>query len=152
MVPDQSNAQNPGGHLRTLGFCWLLYGIIRLIAAVWLILLSTTATLMFGAVLSRVPDPFTLMNIFHVIYGLLVVMSAVCGILGVAAGFSLVAGASSGRPLTIVVAFLSLSSIPLGTTLGIYSLIILLSMNQRGTSVAAPRVPIPDLKRQPMTM
>jgi hypothetical protein len=152
MTPDDSNVPNPGGQLRTLGICWVLYGVIRLIAAVWLVLFSTTATLMFGALLNRVPDPFTLMSTFHLIYGLLVVMSVVCGILGVAAGLTLLAGTPYGRTLAIVAAFLSLSSIPVGTTLGIYSLIILLTWNPRRAPAAVPRVPIPDLKRQPITM
>lgn len=152
MIPDDSNVHNPSGHLRTLGICWVLYGVIRWIAAVWLVLFSGTATLMFGALLNRVGDPFTLMSTFHLIYGLLVVMSVVRGILSVVAGLTLLAGAPSGHILTIVAAFLSVSSIPLGTTLGIYSLIILLSGNLRHTSATVPRVPIPDLKREPIAM
>jgi hypothetical protein len=58
-------AQSPSRQLRTLGVCWTVYGVIRLVMAVWLVVFSTTATLMFGALLARVPDPFTLMTIFH---------------------------------------------------------------------------------------
>jgi hypothetical protein len=152
MIPDENNAQNPGGDLRTLGVLWLLYGVIRLIAAAWLVFFSTTATLMFGALLSRVPDPFTLMDIFHMLYGVVVAVSAVCGILGVWAGMALLARSPSGRTLTVVVAIFSLSSIPLGTTLGIFSLIVLLPRIPRRTVAAEPRMRIPDLKRQPTTM
>jgi hypothetical protein len=152
MIPDENNAQNPGGDLRTLGILWVLCGVIRLIAAAWLVFFSTTATLMFGALLSRVPDPFTLMDIFHMLYGVVVAVSAVCGILGVWAGMALLARSPSGRALTLVVAIFSLSSIPLGTTLGIYSLIVLLPGIPRRTVALAPRMPIPDLKGQPTTM
>jgi hypothetical protein len=152
MIPDESNARNPEGNVRTLGILWVLYGVIRLIAAAWLVFFSTTATLMFGALLSRVPDPFALMDIFHILYGVVVAVSAVCGILGVLAGMVLLARSPSGRTLTVVVAIFSLSSIPLGTTLGIYSLIVLLPGIPRRTVAAAPRMPIPDLKRQPTTM
>jgi hypothetical protein len=82
MIPDSPIAQNPARHLRILGICWLLYGILRIVTAVWLALFSSTATLMFGALLNRVPDPFSLMNIFHIAYGVLVAISAACGILG----------------------------------------------------------------------
>jgi hypothetical protein len=152
MIPDESNAQVSGGNLRTLGILWVLYGVIRLIVAAWLVFVGTTATVMFGALLNRVPDPFTLMNIFHIVYGLIVAVSAVCGILGVLAGMALLGGSPFGRTLTVVVAIFSLSSIPLGTTLGIYSLIVLLPGIPRRIAAAAPRMPIPDLKRQPTTM
>jgi hypothetical protein len=152
MNTDNPIAQRLTQHLRILGICWVLYGVIRLVTAVWLALFSNTATLMFGALLNRVPDPFSLMNIFHFVYGLLVVISAVCGILGVLAGLALLAGSRSGRTLAIIAAFLSLASIPLGTTLGIYSLMVLLIWNPQLKSAANPRVQIPDLKRQAMTM
>jgi hypothetical protein len=119
---------------------------------VWLAFFASTATLMFGALLNRVPDPFSLMNIFHFVYGLLVAISAVCGILGVLAGLALLAGSRSGRTLAIIAAFLSLASIPLGTTLGIYSLMVLLIWNPQLKSAVNPGVQIPGLKRQAMPM
>jgi hypothetical protein len=135
-----------------LGVCWALYGILRLVTAVWLAFFSNTATLMFGALLNRVPDPFTLMSFFHFLYGLLVAVSAACGILGVLAGLALLTGVQSGRMLAIIAAFLSLSSIPLGTTLSIYTLIVLLAWNSRRKSVAVPATPISNLRRQPSSM
>ena len=109
-----------------MGSCWIVYGVIRLIVAVCLVVYSGTATVMFGALLNRVPDPFTLMTDFHVIYTLLIALSAVCGILGIIAGLALLAGNRVGRTLALIAAFLSLSDIPLGTTLGIYTLVALL--------------------------
>jgi hypothetical protein len=50
---------------RVLGVCWVVYGVLRLAMTLWLISFTTTATLMFGALLTRVPDPFTLMSAFH---------------------------------------------------------------------------------------
>lgn len=103
-----------------------MYGVIRLIMAVCLFIYSGTATVMFGALLNRVPDPFTLMTGFHVIYIAMIALSAVCGILGIIAGLALLAGNRSGRMLALIAGFLSLSHIPLGTTLGIYTLVALL--------------------------
>jgi hypothetical protein len=148
MIPDSPIAQNPARHLRILGICWLLYGILRIVTAIWLALFSSTATLMFGALLNRVPDPFSLMNIFHIAYGVLVAISAACGILGVLAGSALLAGSQSGRTLAIISAFLSLSSIPLGTTLGIYTLIVLLARGPQHSSTVVSGAQIPNLKRQ----
>jgi hypothetical protein len=119
-------AQSASRHLRTLGICWIVYGVIRLIMAVCLFVYSGTATVMFGALLNRIPDPFTMMTDFHVIYTLVIALSAVCGILGIVAGLALLAGNRSGRMLALIAAFLSLSNIPLGTTLGIYTLVVLL--------------------------
>jgi hypothetical protein len=81
---------------------------------------------MFGALLSRVPDPFTLMRAFHVIYILMIALSIVCGIVGLMAGLALLGGKVSGRTFVLIAGFLSLSNIPLGTTLGIYTLVVLL--------------------------
>ena len=46
-------ARNPMGRLRTLGGCWVAYGVFRLIVAICLFIYSGTATLMFGALLNR---------------------------------------------------------------------------------------------------
>jgi hypothetical protein len=126
MSSDDPSAQNLSGHIRTLGKCWIVYGVIRMIMAVCLVVYGSTAALMFGALLNRVPDPFTLMGVFHCLYTVMIALSAVCGILGLMAGLALLAGQRSGRTLALIAGFLSLSNIPLGTTLGIYTLVVLL--------------------------
>ena len=126
MSSDDPGIQSLSGHLRTLGGCWIVYGIIRLVLATLLVLYSGTATVMFGALLSRVPDPFTLMGVFHFMCILMIALSIVCGILGLIAGLALLGGKVSGRTLALIAGFLSLSNIPLGTTLGIYTLVVLL--------------------------
>jgi hypothetical protein len=133
---------------RTLGIFWLLYGGLRLAVAAWLVFFSATATLMFGALLNRVADPFTMMNVFHFAYAAFVVFSAVCGIVAALAGLALLSGAASARTLTMIAAVLSLSGIPFGTTLGIYSLMLLLASRVRLTEISAPEAPAPHLKRQ----
>ena len=152
MNADEPIPQDLTRHLRILGICWVLYGILRIVTAAWLVLFTNTATVMFGALLNRVPDPFSMMNTFHLVYGLLVAVTAVGGILGVLAGAALLADKRAGRTLAIIAAFLSLASIPLGTTLGIYSLIILLGWSPQHTSSAIRNARIPDLKRQASTV
>ena len=50
---------------------------------------APTATVMFGALLGPVPDPFTLMGSFHVAYVLTIVLSFGCGILGILGGLAM---------------------------------------------------------------
>jgi hypothetical protein len=79
MSLDQSASGNLSGHRQFLGVCWLAYGIFRLIMAICLVLFNGTATVMFGALLGRVPDPFALMGDFHAIYAAIVVLTVLCG-------------------------------------------------------------------------
>ena len=131
-------AQNLNRYNRTLGLCWVIYGVIRLALALWLIFFTNTATVMFGALLARVPDPFTMMNFFHLTYTLIVILSAVCGVLGLVAGLALLAGQGFGRTVALVAAFLSLSDIPLGLTLGVFTLVVLLPQSARHATTAVP--------------
>ncbi len=111
---------------RVLGMLWIVYGVLRLVMTVWLMAFTTTATLMFGALLTRVPDPFSLMSVFHFLYLGVTMWSAVCGVLGIVAGVMLVSGMRSARSLAVVAALLSLPELPFGIALGVYTLIILL--------------------------
>jgi hypothetical protein len=129
MTSDARVQLNLTAHARILGICWIVYGVIRLCIALWLTTFSVSATLMFGALLTRVPNPFTLMSAFHFIYLGIVVWSAVAGVVGMVAGFALLAGQRSARALVIFAAFLSLCEFPLGIALGVYSLIVLLPAN-----------------------
>jgi uncharacterized membrane protein len=117
--------RNPRANSSTLGALWIVYAILRLVAVILLILYTGTATVMFGALLTRVPDPFTLMTIFHILYITAILVTALSGLFGLFAGLALLAG-KSARTLSLFAAFLSLSDLPLGTTLGIYTLIIFL--------------------------
>jgi hypothetical protein len=119
-------ARNPRANSSTLGALWIVYAILRLVAVILLVLYTGTATVMFGALLTRVPDPYTLMNTFHILYIAAIIVTALSGVLGLFAGLALLAGKSGARTLSLVAAFLSLSDLPLGTTLGIYTLIVFL--------------------------
>ena|SRR6185312_7701026 len=122
--------------LKTLGFCWVVYGLIRLLAAAWLVSFSSTATLMYGSLLNRVPEPFAMMDVFHFMYTFLIVLSIVCASLGLVAGIALVTEHKFGETTAVVAALLSLCDIPLGITLGTYSLIVLLPLRATDESTA----------------
>jgi hypothetical protein len=116
----------PIDQARLMGVCWIVYGIARLMVAVWLTIFSGTAKVMFGALLTRVPDPFTLMSAFHFVYLGIIALSVLCGVVGILAGLALISGAGSARMLAVVAALLCVSEIPVGTTLGIYTLVEIL--------------------------
>jgi hypothetical protein len=85
---------------------------------------------MFGALLTRVPDPFTLMSEFHIWYTCAIILSVLCGIFGLIAGLSLLGTGRTARTLALIAAFLSVSEIPLGLTLGIYTLVVLVPQRE----------------------
>jgi hypothetical protein len=123
-------AENTQAEERTnwgaLGILWIVYGIARLLAAVVLVVYSGVATVMFGALLTRVPNPFFLMAVFHFCYVVAIIVSVLAGLFGLLAGAALLARKASARGLSVVAGILSLSDIPLGTTLGTYTLIVFL--------------------------
>lgn len=114
------------GRASILGPCWIVFGIFRLIVAVWMLSFAGTATVMFGTLLNRVPNPYALMSAFHVIYSGWLVLSAASGIFGILAGVALLAGAGVSRMLALVAAFLSVAFVPAGTLLGVYTMVVFL--------------------------
>jgi len=113
--------------MRPLGIFWIGYGIFRVCLGVALVFFAPTATVMFGALLGRVPNPYWLMGLFHVLYGLAIVVSVLCGVLGIAGGgLAFIGNADAARGWLIVASFLALSETLLGLALGIYTVIELL--------------------------
>jgi uncharacterized membrane protein HdeD (DUF308 family) len=126
MPSDGSPGTAADRHRRILGILWIVYGIIRLVMSFVLFVFTPTATVMFGALLTRVADPFTLMSEFHIWYTCAIVLSVLCGIFGLIAGLALLGNGRPARVLALIAAVLSVSEIPLGTTLGICTLVVLL--------------------------
>lgn len=126
MPSNDSTTAEPAANRRTLGMLWIVYAVLRVVCGIFLIFFAPTATVMFGALLSRVADPFTLMANFHIFYTAGIVLAFVCGAFALVAGLLLLAGSRSARALALVAAFLSLSEIPLGLTLGTYTLVVLI--------------------------
>jgi len=112
--------------MKTLGICWIVYGIFRLGMGVAALLFTPTATVMFGALLTRVANPFAWMDLFHLLYACCTILSFVCGILGAVGGLALLRSSASGRSLLLIASFLSLSDLPFGIAISTYTLIVLL--------------------------
>lgn len=107
----------------TLGLAWIVYGALRFAVTLWLIAFATNATVMFGALLARVPNPFALMTDFHILYTAAIVWSAASAALGVVAGLALLVGQRSARILAIAAALLALPELPFGIMLGVYTMV-----------------------------
>jgi hypothetical protein len=111
--------------MRNLGILWVLYGVLRLVGALGLFLYNGTLTLMWGALLSRVPNPFTLMDLFHGFLIFAIILGIVAGVLSIIAGLGLMSSGTSARTLGLVAAFFGLTNGPLGIALGAYTLVVL---------------------------
>lgn len=124
-MANNTSVVTSGGRNGTLGILWALYGISRLIIALVLIFFSGTATLMFGALLSRVANPFALMADFHLVYVCIIIWNILSGIVALVAAADLLAGRRSARAIGILAAFIALPVPFFGIMLGVYTLFVL---------------------------
>ena len=106
-------------HVHLLGVFWIVHGGLVLIGGI------ITFALLFG--LSFIPDMdsegTTVLRVVGIIVGGLLWLLSVPKII---AGVGLLKRMEWARILTLILSFLALFNIPLGTALGIYSLAILL--------------------------
>lgn len=117
-------APSSGVRQQTLGTLWFLYGILRIVMAVFLVVFSTTVRLMFGALLVRVPYPLPWMAAFEVIYWIIIAWCIVCAILSFIAAGALFVERRSAGPLVKIAALVSLPEVPFGLVLGVYTLLV----------------------------
>ena len=116
-TPLMPTASRVAGHSRLLGILWLAYSAVRLIPGLGLLSVS-----------SHVFDflPHHLPGIAHGIFQAGGAFLVISGILGLAAGWGLLEREPWARTLALVLGFLSLFKVPVGTALGIYTLWVLL--------------------------
>lgn len=111
---------------RTLGVLWILYGFLRVVAVAAILVYSGTLALMWGALLTRVPDPLMLMTVFHVALVLVVAWCIISAFFSFVAGVTLMKAATPARMDTLVAALLALPDLPIGIVLGVYTIAALL--------------------------
>ena len=110
------------GGTKTLGLAWIVYGIYRLAVTVWLVAFTTTGTLMFGSLLTRVPDPYSLMTAFHIVYSVAIVWSGISAVLGIVAGLAMLMRQNAPPILVVAAALLALPELPFGVMIGVYTM------------------------------
>jgi hypothetical protein len=110
----------------TLGLLWMIYGILCVAKAAWIVINGATLTLMWGALLNRVANPFFWMSLFHFAMLAVVILAVVTALISFLAAIALMQAGASSRTLALVASFLGLITGPLGIALGVYTMIVML--------------------------
>jgi hypothetical protein len=108
----------------TLGFLWLIYGVICLAKAAWIVVYTSTLTMMWGAIITRVADPFFWMNAFHIWLIGAVIVLVLAGIFSFIAGVGVMQSRLSGYTLALIASVLAILTGPLGIALGTYTMVV----------------------------
>ena len=111
-----------GRHLQVLAVLWLAASALNLIGGAVLFVLANTLFARLGRMEGHWVGPGFLQPLLSVL-GALVLVKALAGF---AAGWGLLERQPWARPRTLVLGFVSLFNIPLGTALGIYTIWVLL--------------------------
>jgi hypothetical protein len=114
---------------RTLGILWGIYGLLMIAAAAWIMVYNRTLTVMWGAIVNRVADPFAWMDVFHLFLGATVVMALISAAFSLLAAFALMSGARSSRKLGLIAAAFGMLGTPPGVALGVFSVAILFPLD-----------------------
>jgi hypothetical protein len=123
---------------RTLGTLWVLFGILCALGAVWLVMSANSLHLMWGALLNRVPDPYSWMRLFNVVLLAAIILMIATPIFSIMAAIALMQQGGPARTWPIVAAVLGVMCSPIGIALGVYTLVLFL---QRPPGPAYARVP-----------
>ncbi len=111
-----------GRHLQVLAVLWLAASALNLIGGAVLFVLANTLFARLGRMEGHWVGHGFLQPLFFVLGGLVLIKA----LAGFAAGWGLLERQPWARPLTLVLGFVSLFNIPLGTALGIYTIWVLL--------------------------
>jgi hypothetical protein len=125
-----------GSRYANLGILWAAYAVFMIAAAAWIFLYSQTLTLMWGAIINRVADPFAWMGLFHFLLAATIVMALISAVLSLLAAIALMQGAASSRSMGLAAAAFGLLGPPLGTMLGAFTIAILFPLRTENTSAA----------------
>jgi|HubBroStandDraft_6_1064221.scaffolds.fasta_scaffold122994_2 hypothetical protein len=109
----------------TLGLLWIIYGVLCIAKAAWIVINGPTLTLMWGALLNRVANPFFWMSMFHFAMLAVVVLAVVTALFSFLAAIALMQAGASSRTLALIASFLGLISGPLGIALGVYTMVVM---------------------------
>jgi hypothetical protein len=93
------------------------------------VVFNGTLTVMWGAIVTRVANPFAWMSAFHLFLGATVVMALISGVLSFLAAMALMRGAGSSRTLGLAAAAFGMLGTPPGVALGVFTVAVLFSMD-----------------------
>ena len=110
-------------HIRVLGILWIVYSLLSVLGG---IALFFVANFIFGAMARGGEFPPGAPPFLRPMLTAIGWVILIKGLAGVAAGWGLLEREEWARPLALVISFISLLNIPIGTAIGIYSLWALL--------------------------
>ena len=118
-----------GKRYGTLGMLWAVYGVLMIAVAAWIVVYNRTLTMMWGAIISRVADPFAWMSAFHAFLGVTAAMALISALLSVLAAVALMRDANSLRTWGLIAAVFGMLGTPPGIALGVFTVAILLPLD-----------------------
>ena len=111
-------------HTHLLGILWLAISAFNAVAGLFLLILGTSLFPHLHEMKGVPPDvPAGFLTSLFTTLGIVILLKAACGFL---AGWGLMRHESWARLLALVLAFVSLFNIPLGTAMGVYTMWVLL--------------------------
>jgi hypothetical protein len=115
-------------HLRIMGVLWLVYSGLHIMMAVWTLFFARYFLPSFEAILQRssTPFPFPIFHFMRLFYILSFFYGIATGILGISAGYGILQRRPWARIVALVAAFICVISLPFGTAIAVYTLLILL--------------------------
>jgi hypothetical protein len=119
-------------HISVLGWLYIVGNAFFLVLAAFGFFLLPTI-----GVISRDADATTVLSVLGTIFGLLMVLLAVPGLL---AGYGLLKHKSWARMWAMIIAVLGLANFPFGTVIGVYALFVL--SQQAAIDYFEPRLPV----------
>lgn len=122
-------AQKMASHVKILGVLWIVYSVFRVLMGVWSVIFSRYMLPMMSGFFPQEPTPLpiSIMDMLRAIYAFSFAYSLVMGAIGLVAGWALLQRETWGRVVAIVIAIISVISIPFGTALAVYTFVILLA-------------------------
>lgn len=121
-VTPQAPQGRVGRHLQILAVLWFAASALNLICSAVLFVLANSFFGRFG----RLDMPWGGPGFLRPLFSVIATMILLKALAGFASGWGLLERQSWARPLTLVLGFVSLINIPLGTALGVYTIWVLL--------------------------
>ena len=122
VIPRQLN--RVAEHSKLLGILWIVYSLFNLVAAAVLWVVANTLFAHFSELPGAPQNMPDFLQPLLTAFSILILVKAGAGLI---AGVGLLQRLSWARMLALIMGFISLLNIPIGTALGIYTLWVLLS-------------------------
>ena len=125
-----------GKHVRILGILYIVFGFIMLLTAVFLYV-----AISMGGILSGDQQAIFITQVVGIVIGSFILLVSIPGIIG---GFGLLKYKEWARILVLIMGFLNLINVPLGTILGVYTIWVLMNNNTEDLFQQEERQVIPS--------